>query len=116
MIPDWKGREILHKMALHQFINWQEVPRTSTLPLNSSHWLYYVDPNRVEQAILQSVMQAVLNLRVRFRVESAKIAPLVSRGNHLTAQERSLLHEGFRTEDILERSFLVLNTALVVLR
>merc|ERR1711879_73243 len=70
--PD-QGREILNAMTCQCLISLQEVPRGLNIP---SFWLYYVDPKRAEMAVLQSIYQAILNLRIRFRVESAKVAPL----------------------------------------
>jgi len=55
------------------------------------------------------VFKTILNLRVRFRAENAKMWALESRAASLTAEERSKLLSGRRTEDILERSFLKLD-------
>jgi len=116
MVPPEEGREILNAMVRRYIVTWQEVPRSANTPLSLSYWLYYVDRRRVELAILQNVMQATLNLRVRFRAESAKVVPLESRRDSLSGKEQKALYEGRRTEDILERSFLVLDVAVLIFR
>jgi len=116
MVPPAEGREVLNEMVRRFIIRWQEVPKSANTPLSASYWLYYVDRRRVELAVLQSALQAVLNLRTRFRAESAKVVPLESRRDSLTAKERAMLNEGRRTEDILERSFLVLDAVVLIFR
>jgi len=115
MVPVGKGREILNAMVRRHIVLWQEVPKIAGL-LVSSFWLFYIDRNRVQLALLEQVFQTVLNLRIRFRVESAKTARLESRVHGLSSQEREQLHAGRRTEDILERSFLMLDSAILTLR
>jgi len=116
MVPPEEGREVLNAMVQRCVVSWQEVPRSPNTPLSASYWLYYVDRRRVELTMLQSVLQAALNLRVRFASESAAVEPLESRRDSLSARERAALHEGRRIEDILERSFLVLDAAVLVFR
>lgn len=116
MVPPEEGREVLNAMVQRCVVSWQEVPRSANTPLSASYWLYYVDRKRVEMTMLQSVMQASLNLRVRFAAESVAVEPLESRRDSLSARERAALNEGRRIEDILERSFLVLDAALLVFR
>eukprot|EP00428_Durinskia_dybowskii_P006151 CAMPEP_0170293712 /NCGR_PEP_ID=MMETSP0116_2-20130129/46963_1 /TAXON_ID=400756 /ORGANISM="Durinskia baltica, Strain CSIRO CS-38" /LENGTH=321 /DNA_ID=CAMNT_0010545229 /DNA_START=50 /DNA_END=1013 /DNA_ORIENTATION=+ len=113
MIPPQEGREVLNEMVRRGIVSWQEVPRTGSTLLVASFWLYYVDHRRIESTLLWSVMQSILNLRVRFRVECAKNLPLESRQESLSKKERRVLNEGRRAEDILERAFLVLATSLV---
>lgn len=114
MVPPEEGREVLNAMVQRCVVSWQEVPRSANTPLSASYWLYYVDRRRVELSMLQSVLQAALNLRVRFAAESAAVEPLESRRDSLSARERAALNEGRRIEDILERSFLVLDAAVLV--
>jgi len=110
MVPASEGREILNTMARRSVISWQEVPRASSgPPLVGSWWLYHVDRKQVEQVMVMLVFKTILNLRVRFRAENAKMWALESRAASLTAEERSKLLSGRRTEDILERSFLKLD-------
>mmetsp|Transcript_3578 Transcript_3578/g.11265 ORF Transcript_3578/g.11265 Transcript_3578/m.11265 type:complete len:287 (+) Transcript_3578:1829-2689(+) len=116
MVPPSEGRETLNEMVRRFIICWQEVPKNASTPLSASFWLYYVDRNRVQHTILQNVMQAALNLRMRFRVESLKVIPLEARQDSLTARERSELKAGRRKEDVLERSFLVLDAAILIFR
>jgi len=116
MVPPTDGREVLNAMVRRSVVNWQEVPRSSSLPLVTSYWLYYVDRRRLESALVWNVLQAILNLRVRFRQEMAKGAALESRANSLTKRERHMLFAGRRVEDILERSYLVLDAGLLVFR
>ncbi|CAE8720054.1 unnamed protein product [Polarella glacialis] len=116
MVPVAEGREILNNMVRRSLVQWQQVPRSSDNAICSSYWLYYVDKQRVESALEEGALRALLNLRVRFCHESAKVVPLESRVNSLTAKERIALREGRRTEDILERSFLVLDAVPMVFR
>merc|ERR1712060_944728 len=70
MVPHEEGREVLNEMVCRHMVSWQEVPRSaasSTSTLASSFWLYYVDPRRVDLALVQNSIQAILNMRVRFR-------------------------------------------------
>jgi len=116
MVPPSEGREVLNEMVRRFIIYWQEVPKSANTPLSASLWLYYVDRRRVKLALLQNAVQALLNLRIRFRVESAKVVPLEARQDSLTAKERADLKAGRRVEDVLERSFLVLDTAILIFR
>lgn len=117
MVSPQEGREILNNMVRSHFVHWQEVPKGGANPQPySSFWLYYVDIPRAEAAMTQNAMQAMLNLRVRFRVESKRTAPLETRVKSLTPMERIKLQNGRRCEDILERSFLVLDSVLLVMR
>lgn len=116
MVPLNEGREILNGMCRAHVVNWQELPKSSTGPYTGAFWMYYVDHKRVELMMLQGVLQSLLNLRVRFRVESRKTAPLESRVSSLTSAERVRLQSGRRMEDILERSFLVLDSVLLVFK
>merc|ERR1712048_194842 len=102
--------EILNEMCRRSIVHWQEVPKSASTPNNniSLFWLYYVDRSRLKQQLLWNVYQSILNLRVRFRVETARVLPLESRRDSLNQKERKALNEGRRIEDVLERSFLVL--------
>mmetsp|Transcript_104689 Transcript_104689/g.207993 ORF Transcript_104689/g.207993 Transcript_104689/m.207993 type:complete len:566 (+) Transcript_104689:113-1810(+) len=116
MVPPEEGRAVLNAMVQSCVVSWQEVPRSANTPLSASYWLYYVDRRRVELTMLQSVLQAALNLRLRFAAESAVVEPLESRRDSLSARERAALNEGRRIEDTLERSFLILDAAVLVFR
>jgi len=116
MVPPAEGREALNEMVRRAIVNWQEVPRNSSLPLVASYWLYYVDHRRLESALVWNVLQAILNLRVRFRQEMANGAALESRAGSLTKREKHMLRAGRRVEDILERSYLVLDAGLLVFK
>mmetsp|Transcript_24272 Transcript_24272/g.61859 ORF Transcript_24272/g.61859 Transcript_24272/m.61859 type:complete len:600 (+) Transcript_24272:108-1907(+) len=111
-----EGREILNEMVRRSIVNWQEVPRGGGAPLTASFWLYYVDLRRLNASLLWNVLQAMLNLRVRFRLEVDKGRLLESRQGSLTKKEIHALKEGRRKEDIIERSFLVLDAALLIYR
>lgn len=119
MVKPEETREVLNNMVLRHIINWQEVAKrefTSQQPFGGSFWFYYIDESHVKICILHDVYQALLNLRVRFRTEVARTAPLESRCNSLNSEEKAKLMAGRRSEDILERSFLVLDAALLVYR
>ncbi|CAK9109256.1 unnamed protein product [Durusdinium trenchii] len=113
MIPLQEGREILQSMVKHSVLNLQQVARNSDGAVANSLWLYYVDMRRVWASTEELVLDALLNLRTRFRSENARIMPLESRAQSLTAKERLLLKEGRRVEDLLERGFLVLDSVLL---
>merc|ERR1712146_617249 len=82
---------------------------------SNSDWLYYVDRLPVEITILRDVLQAVLNLRVRYRAEVKAGARLDSLPvTNLTADERSKREQRYRRQDILERSYLVLDSVLLI--
>lgn len=114
MIPLQEGREILQAMVRHSVLQLQQVARSSDGAVANSVWLYYVDLRRVLASTEDLVLNAILNLRIRFRSENARIMPLESRSNSLTAKERQLLRDGRRGEDLLERAFLVLDAVLLV--
>eukprot|EP00927_Polykrikos_kofoidii_P054990 TRINITY_DN49306_c0_g1_i1.p1 TRINITY_DN49306_c0_g1~~TRINITY_DN49306_c0_g1_i1.p1 ORF type:complete len:571 (+),score=86.76 TRINITY_DN49306_c0_g1_i1:76-1788(+) len=118
MVPQESGRETLNKMVARSVVMLQEVPKSAAAPLAASFWLYYVDHRRAEIALFNSVVQATLNMRVRFRVETAKVAPLESRGSFggLTSQECRELDAGRKREDALERTVLSLDTAALMFR
>jgi len=115
MVPIAEGRDVLNSMVRRSFISWQEVPKSANTPLAASFWLYYVDRERAKSAMILSTLQAMLNLRIRFRIESAKVAPLESRAatGGLLAHERALLQAGRCREDALERSSLCLDAVLL---
>mmetsp|Transcript_56989 Transcript_56989/g.124660 ORF Transcript_56989/g.124660 Transcript_56989/m.124660 type:complete len:568 (+) Transcript_56989:413-2116(+) len=115
-VPPTEGRQILNEMVRRCVVHWQEVPRTSGSPLSASFWLYYVDVRRLQAALVWNVLQAVMNLRCRFRAEVSKGETLESRQHSLTRKELHTLKANRRREDILERSFLVLDTALHIFR
>lgn len=114
MIPLQEGREILQAMVRHSVLQLQQVAKSSDGAVANSVWLYYVDLRRVLANTEDLVLNAILNLRIRFRSENARIMPLESRSNSLTAKERQLLRDGRRGEDLLERAFLVLDAVLLV--
>lgn len=116
MVPPQEGRVILNDMVRRGIVQWQEIPKNATLPIISSYWLFYTDPRRLQSVLLWNVTRSILNLRVRFRIEMQRGAPLESRRDSLTKVERLRLKAGRRSEDILERSFLVMSTALFVFR
>lgn len=116
MIPPTEGREILHAMITRGILTWQEISRGANSPLVASYWLHYVDRRRLEASLTWNVLQAILNLRVRFRVEMERGQLLESRQDSLTKKELQALNAGRRVEDILERSFLVLDAALMIFR
>jgi len=120
MVKPEQSREILNAMVLRHIVHWQEVAKrestNSLQPFGGSFWFYYVDRKHLDMCMLHDVYQALLNLRVRFRTVVANTAPLESRAASLTSEERANLASGRRNEDILERSFLVLDAALLVYR
>merc|ERR1719203_1060045 len=101
MVPEAEGRILLHKMVTHGVIDTQEVPKSESSTFKMNFWLYYIDVHRLQLAILEIVVQSILNMRVRFRVENSKVAPLESRRTSLTARELATLNEGCRVEDVL---------------
>eukprot|EP00435_Cladocopium_sp_Y103_P074572 s105_g49.t1 len=117
--PMQEGREILQAMVRHSVLQLQQVARSSDGAVANSVWLYYVDLRRVLASTEDLVLNAILNLRIRVQrvgsslgaEENARIMPLESRSNSLTAKERQLLRDGRRGEDLLERAFLVLDAA-----
>eukprot|EP00933_Yihiella_yeosuensis_P022666 TRINITY_DN17815_c0_g1_i2.p1 TRINITY_DN17815_c0_g1~~TRINITY_DN17815_c0_g1_i2.p1 ORF type:complete len:120 (+),score=18.55 TRINITY_DN17815_c0_g1_i2:302-661(+) len=116
MIPQAEGREILYAMLKNSVIRSQQLARSSDGAVAQSYWLYYIDHKHLMKTLHDNAMQAMLNIRVRFRKESALVVPLESRANSLTAKERIALRDGRRKEDILERAFLVLDAVPMVLR
>eukprot|EP00747_Dinoflagellata_sp_TGD_P207189 gnl/TRDRNA2_/TRDRNA2_80787_c0_seq1.p1 gnl/TRDRNA2_/TRDRNA2_80787_c0~~gnl/TRDRNA2_/TRDRNA2_80787_c0_seq1.p1 ORF type:complete len:617 (+),score=82.57 gnl/TRDRNA2_/TRDRNA2_80787_c0_seq1:111-1853(+) len=115
MVPANEGREVLNAMVRSHIVQLQEVPKGGLAPLGMNFWLYYVNRNRLETALLRRAFHAILNLRIRFREESARTAHLESRPE-LSAEERSKLNAGRRTEDILEQSFLALDAVILAYR
>lgn len=115
MVPQPEGREILNSMVRRGILRWQEVPRSASSPLIHSFWLYYVDLHRVNAVLLQTALKMILSLRVRFRVQNAKMLPLESRASSggLTPQDRTKLRVGRVHEDILERSWLTMDMAIM---
>ncbi|CAJ1368861.1 unnamed protein product, partial [Effrenium voratum] len=103
-------------MVKSSLLQWQQLARSSDGAVANSNWLYYVDPRRLGFAVQDLAMQAILNLRVRFRAENARIIPLESRAHSLSAKERQMLKEGRRIEDLLERGFLLLDAVLLAMR
>lgn len=116
-VPPTEGRELLNEMVRQSIVSWQEVPRPGAAALlTSSFWLYYIDKRRMQAALTWNVLQTILNLRLHFRVEVESNRPRESRTESLSRKELHALRDGRRKEDILERSFLVLDSALHVLR
>jgi len=119
MLPPDKGREVLNSMTRRHIVKWQEVSKTPggrDVSLFSSFWLYYVERKSVEMALMHDTYQAILNLRIRFRAEHKKTVPLEGRPMSLTRDERIKFAHGCRSQDILERSFLVLDSVVLVFR
>lgn len=119
MLAHDTGREILNQMCRRHILQWQEVAKgggARDQPMYGSFWLYYVDRKHVEMSVMHDVLQAILNLRVRFRTEVQKTVHLEGRPRSLTSGERSTLLKSYRSQDVLERSFLVLDSVLLVFR
>eukprot|EP00930_Biecheleria_cincta_P104685 TRINITY_DN97071_c0_g1_i1.p1 TRINITY_DN97071_c0_g1~~TRINITY_DN97071_c0_g1_i1.p1 ORF type:complete len:527 (-),score=121.50 TRINITY_DN97071_c0_g1_i1:28-1608(-) len=113
MLPQEQGRTILNAMVQASLVHWQQVPRSSDGAIANSFWLYYVDPVQVMAVLEERALRAILNMRIRFRVESARLVPLERSIGSLNAKERGALFDGRRREDILERSGLVLHAVLL---
>mmetsp|Transcript_34665 Transcript_34665/g.80911 ORF Transcript_34665/g.80911 Transcript_34665/m.80911 type:complete len:524 (+) Transcript_34665:122-1693(+) len=116
MVPQTEGREMLNAMVKSHFLNWQEVAKSAagTVPtLLASYWLYYVDRQQVQETLQQIAFKALLNLRIRYRVECAKTPALDSRRATLSTEETRRLKVLEIREDLLERSFLLLNSVLL---
>ena len=116
MIPMLDGRELLQSMAKNSVLCWQQVARSSDGAVANSVWLYYVDIRRMVPSMLDLAYNAMLNLRVRFRAESARVAPMESRALSLGSRARQSLRQGRRVEDLLERSFLLLDALPLLCR
>ncbi|CAE7491759.1 polr3c [Symbiodinium natans] len=116
MIPILDGRELLQAMARSCVLSWQQVARSSDGAVANSVWLYYVDMRRVVPSMLDLAYNSILNLRIRFRAESARVAPMESRALSLGSRGRQSLRMGRRKEDLLERSFLVLDAVPLLCR
>jgi len=122
MIPQTEGREMLNAMVKSHLINLQEVSRGAAggtshsatgVNMGMSYWLYYIDRAQVEGTLLQMALKAMLNLRIRFRVERMKSLALESRQSSLSQEEQNLLRHLQIREDALERSFLLLDAVLL---
>lgn len=116
MIPMLDGRELLQSMAKNSVLSWQQVARSSDGAVANSVWLYYVDIRRMVPSMLDLAYNAMLNLRIRFRAESARVAPMESRALSLGSRARQSLRQGRRVEDLLERSFLLLDALPLLCR
>lgn len=121
MMPETECREILNAMLARGIVSWQEVPKGALQfkepKYNESVYLYYIDRVRMQPAMLRNLYQGLLSLRIRFRTEIARNTKLESASESaLKVEERQALVRGRMTEDVLERSFLVLDTALLIFR
>lgn len=133
MVPAEVGREVLYRMCCRHILKWQEVPKTQ-ISLTASFWLYHVDPYSVWMVMLKNYMQTVLNIRISLRRTSARLAPLEEAARFagvqadaggrgpasatttgLGPQERRTLLAGRQLEDALERSFISLDPAVLIL-